>query len=171
MKKSLGIFLLLMCMGSYSAVAENQQIIGNPDRDEMISLYTSPYENSTILGHYYPGAMSELIESDSGWSKVTVGKNPGTLVGYVRDSYIMNGWLGRPDDVHPIRYEEVWNETSASVSVYALPDEAAPSMGEYLNGTIVRRIGECGEWSHIEFSGYGTVFIKTEYLKPTTRQF
>jgi len=41
-----------------------------------------------------------------------------------------------------------------------ISSESAPSPGENLNGAIVRRIGECGEWSHIKFDGYGTAFIK-----------
>ena len=172
MKKTLGmIILMFMCLAAFSATAENSKATGNPEVFELIALYTQPSLYSDVLGLYYPGAPAQLIGSENGWSGVLVGKDPGAIAGYVQGIYLMDGWLGKPDDIYPVQYDEVWSGTAASVSVHIFPDESAPSPGEYLNGTIVRRIGECGEWSHIEFGGYGTVFIKTEYLQPTNRCF
>lgn len=172
MKKALGIIILLfLCVGTCLANAGSIKFMGNPESFELISLYAQPSLDSAVLGEYYPGAEAVFIGSENGWSGVIVGKDPGTLAGYVQDDCLLDEWNGKIEDAYPSQYCSVWSETDSSVPVYVLPDETSPSLGEYLINTIVRRVGECGDWSHIEFGGYGTAFIRTENLLTTTRAF
>src|SRR5699024_2440861 len=90
MKRLAVILLAALCaLMPLSALAG--VYINNPDPADRLHLRSYPSTQAPSLGKYYNGAPITVLEDNGkGWVRVRVGLAPGSLIGWMQKSFLLN---------------------------------------------------------------------------------
>ena len=89
MKRILFLTLFLWLFIPTLSLAEtNAYFIHNPNPSDRLHLRVAPQESATSLGRYYNGAPISVLEENTQWVKIRIGKEPGALEGYVNRRFL-----------------------------------------------------------------------------------
>lgn len=101
MKRLAVILLAALCaLMPLSALAG--VYINNPDPADRLHLRSYPSTQAPSLGKYYNGApITALEDNGKGWVRVRVGLAPGSLIGWMQKSFLLNTDKAAPASAMP----------------------------------------------------------------------
>ena len=106
-------------------------------------LYATPREGAQVLMTYYPGVRVEVLrEVNTGFVQVNVGREGGSLTGYMRKADLVFG----EEAIRQNRPLEVCYE-QLSWTLYSYCDTRSEVLIE-CGDTTLYVMGECGDWVH-----------------------
>ena len=164
MKKVLGtVVVLLLCLCWSSGLADDGRACAKVTAD----LLDAPNAGANVMMRYYIGTRVEVVrEVDNAYVQVNVGKQGGSLMGYMekRDLAFGEGAI-RQVQAEAVSYTA---EVGARCRLYSYPDKLAPVHDAEFDISCKSVLGHRqGEWLHVDDGLGHTGFVARDEIQLT----
>ena len=127
--------------------------------EEAVNVRASSSEDSDIVGKLYKECAGEILEKESGWTKIHSGK----LTGWVKNDYLLFG-----ADAKQLAESVVEKVAVSKTSCLRVRKEASQDAGIYdllAEGDEIEVVEELGDWVSVEFSDGTVGYVSAEYVE------
>ena len=166
-KMSLILAALLLCLCCSSALADD----GRACAKVMADLLDAPNVGANVMMRYYIGTRVEVVrEVDNTYVLVNVGKQGGSLMGYMEKRDLAFG----EEAIRQVRAEAVsyTAEVGSRCKLYSYPDKLAPVSDEAFDISYKSVLGyHQGDWLHVDDGLGNTGFVARDEVELTDQDY
>jgi len=143
--------------GSVAGISYDKLVMANVE--EAVNVRSEASEKSNLIGKFYKECGGEILERQSGWTKLKTGD----LTGWVKDDYLLFG-----DEAVSLAescVEKTAISQTASLRVRKEKSTDSEILSLLAEGDRIEAISEEGDWVKVEFSDGDTGYVSAEYVK------
>ncbi|MBR4720060.1 MAG: SH3 domain-containing protein [Lachnospiraceae bacterium] len=142
--------------GEVAGISYEKLVMANVE--EAVNIRADSSEDSELVGKLYKECAGEILEKDSGWTKIKTGK----VTGWVKNDYLLFGADAKKlaDSV----VEKVATSLTSCLRVRKEPSQDAGIYDLLAESDTIEVVEELGDWVSVEFADGTVGYVSSEYV-------